>query len=71
MEIILPWVGFCFTIAGSFMLAFGKWQGFIAFMIANILWALVALATGQIALLAQMIVLNIPAMVGIIRKAAK
>ena len=68
MEIILPWVGFCFTIAGSFMLAFDKWQGWLAFMIANVLWSLVALATGQIALLAQMIILTIPALIGI-RKA--
>ncbi len=67
---IFPWLGFAFTVAGSFLLAFDKWQGWIAFVIANIFWAIAALATGQIALLAQMAVLMIPALLGV-RKSVK
>jgi hypothetical protein len=62
---ILSWGGFLFTVAGSFMLSFDRWQGWLAFIIANALWAMVALGTGQIPLLAQMAVLMIPALVGV------
>jgi len=62
---LLSWIGFAFTVAGSFMLAFGKWQGFLAFILANAFWGFVALGTGQIPLLAQMCCLMIPALIGV------
>jgi hypothetical protein len=65
MIIILAWSGFLFTVAGSFLLAFDKWQGWLAYIIANSLWGIVALSTGQIPLLAQMAVLMIPALLGV------
>lgn len=65
MTFVFAWLGFTFTVFGSFLLAFDRWQGFIAFIIANIFWGIVALATGQTALLAQMAVLMIPALLGV------
>ncbi len=65
MITLLAWSGFLFTVLGSFLLAFGRWQGWLSFVIANILWAIVALSTGQIPLLAQMAVLMIPALLGV------
>jgi hypothetical protein len=65
MILAVAWLGFAFTVAGSFLLAFDKWQGWLAYILANALWAFVALATGQIPLLAQMVVLMIPALVGV------
>lgn len=62
---LLGWLGFGFTVAGSFMLAFDKWQGWLAFILANAFWAAVAMATGQIPLLAQMTCLMIPALLGV------
>ena len=70
MIFALAWLGFAFTVLGSFMLAFERWQGWVAFIIANVFWAIVALSTGQIPLLAQMCVLTIPALLGV-RKASK
>ena len=65
MILVLAWAGFSFTVIGSFLLAFDRWQGWLAFLIANALWAIVALSTGQIPLLAQMAVLMIPALLGV------
>jgi hypothetical protein len=65
MITILAWAGFAFTLAGSTLLAFDKWQGWLAFILANAFWAIVALSTGQIPLLAQMCCLMIPALLGV------
>ena len=62
---LLAWLGFFFTVAGSTLLAFERWQGWLAFIVANALWGCVAIATGQVQLLAQMTVLMIPALVGV------
>lgn len=62
---IYAWLGFLFTLTGSALLAFDKWQGWLCFILANAFWAIVALATGQIPLLAQMCALMIPALVGV------
>ena len=65
MIYILSWLGFVFTLVGSTLLAFDKWQGWLSFMLANAFWSIVALATGQVPLLAQMLCLMIPALVGV------
>jgi nicotinamide riboside transporter PnuC len=65
MIIILAWAGFAFTVLGSFLLAGDRKEGWVSYIVANILWAIVALSTGQIPLLAQMCVLTIPALLGV------
>jgi hypothetical protein len=62
---VLAWLGFVLTLTGSTLLAFDKWQGWLAFMLANGFWAFFAIATGQIPLLAQMSCLMIPALLGV------
>jgi len=62
---LLSWIGFIFTLTGSALLAFDKWQGWLAFILANAFWGFVALGTGQIPLLAQMCCLMIPALIGV------
>jgi hypothetical protein len=70
MIFALAWAGFAFTVLGSFLLVGDRREGWVAYIVANVLWGIVALSTGQIPLLAQMCVLTIPALLGV-RKAKR